>query len=110
MLESKGTHLDHAIGKLLRAWLITEICVPDSLLVSRITGRLVHPASGRTYHPIFHPPSIPMTDDVTGEPLMQRDDDNAETLLQRLENYHKMTHPVVEYYKTKGKLILKTKR
>ena len=61
-----------------------ELRIPDALLVSRITGRLIHPSSGRTYHLTNHPPKVPMKDDVTGEPLIQRSDDNAETLKKRL--------------------------
>ena len=80
----------------------TELSIPDALLVSRITGRLVHPASGRTYHLTNHPPKVPMKDDVTGEPLIQRSDDNAETLKKRLKAYHDLTTPVVEYYKRRG--------
>jgi adenylate kinase len=79
-----------------------ELSIPDALLVSRITGRLVHPSSGRTYHLTNHPPKVPMKDDVTGEPLIQRSDDNAETLKKRLKSYHDMTTPVVEYYKRRG--------
>lgn len=92
MLESKNTQLDHAV----------ELRIDDALLVSRITGRLVHPSSGRTYHLTNHPPKVPMKDDVTGEPLIQRSDDNAETLKKRLKSYHDMTSPVVDYYKRRG--------
>ena len=81
---------------------MVELTIPDALLVSRITGRLVHPASGRTYHLTNHPPKVPMKDDVTGEPLIQRSDDNAETLKKRLKSYHDMTSPVVDYYKRRG--------
>ena len=70
--------------------------------MSRITGRLIHQASGRTYHLTNHPPKVPMKDDVTGEPLIQRSDDNAETLKKRLASYHDQTTPVVEYYKKRG--------
>lgn len=62
--------------------------------VERITGRWIHAASGRSYHEKFAPPKTPGKDDVTGEPLMQRKDDNAETLKKRLEAYHKDTVPV----------------
>ena len=58
--------------------------------------------SGRSYHKEFNPPKVPMKDDITGEPLIQRSDDNAETLIKRLESYHKSTTPVAEYYKKKG--------
>lgn len=90
-----------SIAKFLRGWRL-ELQIADALLVSRITGRLVHPASGRTYHITNHPPRVPMRDDVTGEPLIQRSDDNAETLKKRLKSYHDMTTPVVEYYKKRG--------
>ena len=76
--------------------------VPDSLLVERVTGRLVHPASGRSYHEKFAPPKKPMTDDITGEPLTRRKDDNAETLKNRLASFHKSTKPVVDYYAKQG--------
>lgn len=93
MLVSSGKGpLDHAV----------EMQIDDELLVSRITGRLVHPASGRSYHKLFNPPKQPMTDDITGEPLIQRSDDNAETLVKRLTTYHKQTAPVVDYYRKKG--------
>jgi len=81
---------------------VVQLQIDDGLLISRITGRLIHPASGRTYHREFHPPKKPMTDDVTGEPLIQRSDDNVETLRKRLSTFHKQTGPVVDYYKTKG--------
>ncbi|KIV88002.1 Adenylate kinase [Exophiala mesophila] len=92
MLNAENKPLKHAI----------ELQIDDGLLVSRITGRLVHPASGRSYHKVFNPPKQPMTDDITGEPLIQRSDDNAETLQKRLGTYHAQTTPVVGYYKTKG--------
>ncbi|KAH7928173.1 adenylate kinase [Leucogyrophana mollusca] len=81
---------------------VVQLQIDDQLLISRITGRLVHPASGRTYHKEFQPPKKPMTDDVTGEPLVQRSDDNADTLRKRLVTFHQQTGPVVEYYKAKG--------
>ena len=92
MLKGKGQALDHAV----------ELEIDDSLLVSRITGRLVHPASGRSYHEVFQPPKVQMTDDETGEPLIRRSDDNADTLKKRLESYHKSTVPVAGYYKKQG--------
>ncbi|GJE88000.1 adenylate kinase 1 [Phanerochaete sordida] len=81
---------------------VVELVIPDQLLISRITGRLIHPASGRSYHREFNPPKKPMTDDVTGEPLIQRSDDNVEALRKRLGVYHSQTGPVVEYYKKKN--------
>ncbi|KLO15345.1 adenylate kinase 1 [Schizopora paradoxa] len=92
MLSSRKEKLDHVV----------EMKIEDALLISRITGRLIHPASGRTYHKEFHPPKKPMTDDVTGEPLIQRSDDNVETLRKRLASYHKQTAPVVDFYRAKG--------
>lgn len=92
MLNSAKRPLKHAI----------ELQIEDNLLVSRITGRLVHPASGRSYHKIFSPPVKDMIDDVTGEPLIQRSDDNADTLKKRLGTYHDQTGPVVGYYQKTG--------
>jgi adenylate kinase len=77
---------------------ILEIDVPESEIVLRMSGRRVHPASGRTYHVIFNPPQVPGKDDVTGEPLIQRDDDREETVRKRLEVYRQQTRPLVEYY------------
>ena len=92
MLRERGQTLQHAV----------ELQIDDALLVARVTGRLIHPASGRTYHTTFNPPKQPMKDDVTGEPLVQRSDDNAEALKKRLETYHKQTTPVVGYYQKTG--------
>lgn len=75
--------------------------VPDSLLVERVTGRWVHPASGRSYHEKFAPPKVPGIDDYTGEPLIKRKDDNAETLKSRLAAFHAQTTPVINYYSSK---------
>ncbi|KAG7178100.1 Adenylate kinase-like [Homarus americanus] len=82
---------------------VIEFGIEDSLLVRRITGRLFHPPSGRSYHEEFYPPKTPMTDDITGEHLIRRSDDNPETLLRRLASYHKQTSPLVSYYAKKGK-------
>lgn len=92
MLTARQQKLQHAV----------ELQIDDALLVARITGRLVHPASGRSYHKQFNPPKTPMTDDITGEPLIQRSDDNAEALKKRLDTYHKQTTPVVGYYQKTG--------
>jgi adenylate kinase len=81
---------------------VIEFKIDDSLLVRRITGRLIHPASGRSYHEEFHPPRVPMKDDLTGETLIRRNDDNAHALKQRLEAYHKQTKPLVDYYSLRG--------
>jgi len=92
MLEARNEKLDSVV----------QLQIDDTLLISRITGRLIHPGSGRTYHKEFQPPKKPMVDDVSGEPLIQRSDDNVETLRKRLTTYHAQTGPVVEYYKSKG--------
>ena len=81
---------------------VIEFKVPDEVLVERICGRLIHAASGRSYHEKFHPPKVPMVDDVTGEPLMRRKDDNAETLKARLTAFHQQTKPVVDFYAKQG--------
>ncbi|CAH1406073.1 unnamed protein product [Nezara viridula] len=81
---------------------VIEFSIDDCLLVRRIIGRLIHPPSGRSYHEEFMPPKEPMKDDVTGEPLVKRTDDNAETLKQRLSCYHELTQPLVDYYKKRG--------
>ena len=77
---------------------VIEIDVADAEIVKRMSGRRVHPASGRTYHVDFNPPKTPDRDDVSGEPLIQRDDDKEETVRKRLEVYHEQTEPLVEYY------------
>lgn len=76
--------------------------VDDSVLVERITGRLVHPASGRSYHVKFAPPKVEGKDDLTGEPLIHRSDDNADALVKRLGKFHQETTPVINYYATRG--------
>lgn len=77
---------------------VVEIDVPDSEIIQRMGGRRVHPASGRTYHIVFNPPKVEGKDDVTGEALVQRADDNEVTVRKRLEVYHQQTKPLVEYY------------
>jgi len=81
---------------------VVEFSIDDSLLVRRITGRWFHLASGRSYHEEFHPPRVPGKDDVTGEVLVKRNDDNAEVLKKRLQQYHSLTSPLVDYYKAKN--------
>ncbi|KAJ7370070.1 Adenylate kinase 2, mitochondrial [Desmophyllum pertusum] len=92
LLEKRNTGLDAVV----------EFAIDDSLLVRRITGRLLHKPSGRTYHTEFNPPKVAMTDDATGELLVRRSDDNEATLKKRLEAYHKQTAPLVDYYKKRG--------
>lgn len=77
---------------------VVELRVPDADIIKRMSGRRVHLASGRTYHVIFNPPRVPDKDDVTGEPLIQRDDDQEETVRKRLQVYHSQTAPLIEYY------------
>lgn len=77
---------------------VIEIDVADDEIIRRLSGRRLHPASGRIYHMIFNPPKTDNKDDVTGEPLIQRDDDKEETVRKRLEIYHAQTKPLVEYY------------
>lgn len=81
---------------------VLEFKIDDSLLITRICGRLIHQASGRTYHELYNPPKTPMKDDVTGEPLFKRSDDNEETLKSRLAAYHTQTKPLISYYQKKG--------
>lgn len=92
LLKKRNTGLDAVI----------EFGIEDSLLVRRITGRLIHQSSGRSYHEEFAPPKKPMTDDLTGEPLMRRSDDNVEALKKRLESYHRQTRPLADYYALSG--------
>ncbi len=77
---------------------VLEIDVPDGDIIDRMSGRRVHVASGRTYHVRFNPPQVEGRDDVTGEPLIQRDDDREDTVRKRLEVYHAQTRALVEYY------------
>ena len=77
---------------------VVEIDVPDEAIVERMSGRRSHPASGRTYHVKFNPPKVAGKDDVTGEDLVQREDDHEATVLKRLEVYHSQTKPLVDYY------------
>ena len=78
---------------------VVEIQVPDEQIVARMSGRLVHPASGRVYHTTHNPPRQPGIDDETGEPLVQRADDEAETVRHRLRVYHEQTAPLIAYFK-----------
>ncbi len=77
---------------------VVEIDVADQEVVQRMSGRRVHPASGRTYHVVFNPPKVAGKDDVTGEDLVQRPDDVEETVIKRLTVYHEQTQPLVQYY------------
>ena len=77
---------------------VVDIDVPDGEIIKRMSGRRAHLASGRTYHIVFNPPKVEGKDDVTGEPLVQRDDDKEETVRKRLEVYHDQTEPLIGYY------------
>ncbi|HEB98113.1 MAG TPA: adenylate kinase [Thiotrichales bacterium] len=77
---------------------VVEIDVPDEEIIKRMSGRRVHLPSGRTYHVIYNPPKVEGKDDVTGEDLIQRDDDKEETVRKRLEVYHEQTEPLIDYY------------
>ena len=77
---------------------VVEIDVDDTEIIKRMSGRRVHLASGRTYHVVFNPPKVAGKDDVTGEDLIQRDDDHEATVMKRLEVYHSQTKPLVDYY------------
>lgn len=79
--------------------LVLEIDVPDEEIVKRLSGRRVHPASGRVYHVENNPPRRPDVDDLTGEPLVQREDDREETVRKRLRVYHEQTEPLVAFYR-----------
>ena len=87
-MKDSGVQIDYVL----------EIDVPDELIVERMSGRRSHPASGRVYHVKFNPPKTEGVDDVTGEPLVQRDDDKEETVLKRLAVYHNQTEVLLGYY------------
>ncbi|MCM2288270.1 MAG: adenylate kinase [Sulfuritalea sp.] len=87
-LRTQGVALDYVL----------EIDVSDEEIIRRMSGRRVHPGSGRTYHVVFNPPKVEGRDDVTGEPLIQRDDDKEETVKKRLAVYHSQTKPLIDYY------------
>lgn len=87
-MKEAGVIIDHVVN----------IDVADEEIIQRLSGRRVHPASGRVYHTIYNPPKVEGKDDVTGEPLIQRDDDSEETVKNRLAVYHDQTEPLVSYY------------
>ena len=84
---------------------VVEIDVPDEEIISRMSGRRMHPGSGRNYHIEFNPPKIADIDDETGEPLVQREDDNPETVKDRLEVYSNQTLPLIEFYSERSESI-----
>jgi adenylate kinase len=87
-MRTNGVRLDYVL----------EIDVPEAEIVMRMSGRRVHPGSGRTYHVKFNPPKLEGRDDLTGEPLILREDDREDTVRQRLEVYHRQTEPLVDFY------------
>jgi adenylate kinase len=87
-LRDSGVHIDHVV----------EMDVDDEAIIERMAGRRVHLASGRTYHVIYNPPKRDSVDDVTGEPLIQRDDDREEVVRDRLSVYHEQTEPLIHFY------------
>lgn len=89
-VKKAGIKIDHVI----------EITVPDAEIIKRMSGRRVHLASGRTYHVEYNPPKMTGLDDVSGEPLVQRDDDKEDTVRNRLNVYHQQTKPLVDYYES----------
>ncbi len=89
-MKAAGVKLDYVL----------EIDVPFAAIIERMSGRRSHTASGRTYHVKFNPPKVAGVDDVTGEPLIQRDDDKEETVKKRLDVYSAQTRPLVDYYST----------
>ncbi len=95
LLAEQGTQIDQVIN----------LSIPDSVLLKRVTGRLIHVESGRTYNIYFNPPKNAMLDDVTDEPLLHRKDDTADKLTVRLDEFHKKTQPVLDYYGKKNKVI-----
>ena len=95
MFKEQGKTIDKVI----------EFKVDDEVLIERIEGRRIHKASGRSYHVKFNPPKVEGKDDLTGEPLMQRPDDNADALKTRLKAYHEQTSPILGYYKQKNVLL-----
>ncbi len=88
-LKEQGVGIDYVV----------EIAVDDSEIIRRMSGRRVHPASGRTYHIAFNPPKTAGKDDLTGEDLMQREDDQEEVVKKRLEVYHEQTEPLIAYFR-----------
>jgi adenylate kinase len=87
-MRNSGVHLEHVV----------DIAVPDEVIIERMSGRRAHLPSGRTYHVKFNPPKVAGKDDVTGEALVQRDDDKEETVRKRLCVYHHQTEPLIHYY------------
>lgn len=95
-MEAMGINVDKAIS----------FEVPDEVIIERTSGRWIHRASGRTYHTVFAPPKVVGKDDVTGEALMQRNDDKKEVVTKRLQVFHKEVGPIHDFYRNQGKLMV----
>ncbi|KMZ75520.1 Adenylate kinase [Zostera marina] len=95
MLAKRGVKIDKVLN----------FAIDDAVLEERITGRWIHPSSGRSYHSKFAPPKVSGIDDVTGEPLIQRKDDTAQVLKSRLDSFHRQTEPVIDYYSKLGSVV-----
>ena len=93
-LQSMGIQFTHVI----------EIHVDDEVIVNRMSGRRVHPGSGKNYHIEYNPPKVEGVDDDSGEPLIQREDDKPETVLKRLSVYHDQTKPLSDFYTNQSKV------
>jgi adenylate kinase len=91
-LKQSGISIDYVI----------ELKVPDEDIINRLSGRRIHLESGRVYHTQFNPPKVPDKDNLTGEPLVQRDDDKEETIRKRLQIYHQQTEPLVNWFKNQS--------
>ena len=94
-LREAGIEIDHVV----------EINLSDQKIIDRLSGRRVHPGSGRIYHLVFQPPKHEGVDDETGEPLVQREDDLEETIKERLRVYHAQTAPLIDFYKTEMQAV-----
>lgn len=99
ILDSYGIKVDYII----------ELDISDDEIVRRLSGRWVHQESGRTYHVVFNPPKVPGKDDITGDDLIQREDDKPKTILHRLEVYHNQTKPLLAWYEQKQKGTIRIK-
>lgn len=88
-IRDKGIRIDHVVN----------LDVPDEVIIERMSGRLTHPGSGRVYHKTYNPPRVAGVDDVTGDALIQREDDKEATVRKRLEVYHEQTRPLINFYK-----------
>ncbi|KAM4709406.1 GTP:AMP phosphotransferase AK3, mitochondrial [Discoglossus pictus] len=93
-----------ALSKAQQIDTVIDLNVPFQTIQDRLTARWIHPGSGKVYNTEFNPPKVPGIDDVTGEPLIQREDDKPETVTKRLKAYEAMTRPVLDYYRNKGVL------